>query len=213
MIHRGRYGATGPVHEAQIGTIHVLTREDLPLLAERRNEPPKTIQQLRDSHHLVARLLAAGVRPDSEVARRSGYSLGRIGMLKLDPTFVELVEHYRKEVSEAFREGVDDYAQLATHNMLTAERMLADKLAKLDEQDESLPVRDLIAISRDAADRFGYGKKSTRDLNVNVDFAQQLEKARARVENARVINAVPVASPPLAPPAQQALPLRRKLSQ
>lgn len=200
MLHRGRH-MNGSVATAEIGEVEVLTREDLAILFEQRTQTQGPIARLRDPHHMLARLIASGLKPNSEIARRSGYSVNRISMFMKDPTFVELVEHYRKEVTKEFLEGIDEYATLATSNMLKAERMLAEKLEALEENDETLPVRDLIAISRDAADRFGYGKKSTKDLNVNLDFASQLEKTIARSTSARrTIEHQPmkVVSPPLA---------------
>lgn len=172
------------------GPIRELTRDDMDQLKIKR--VVDVAKRFRDPHHRVARLIAAGLRP-YEVAKKSGYSYGRIRTLTADPTFMELVASYRADVQEAFVESVDDYYELATSNMLKAERQLAEKLDEADEQGELLPTRDLIAISRDAADRFGYGKKQT-NLNVNVDFAAKLESARQR--SGRVIDAV--ANPPLA---------------
>jgi len=59
--------------------------------------------------------------------------------------------------------------------------MVADRLADQEEDPDAkpIPLRDLMAISRDAADRFGYGKHTTQ-TNVNVDFAAQLERAIRR---------------------------------
>ncbi len=78
-----------------------------------------------------------------------------------------------------FVKNADAFYEVATSNMLKAEVMLADKLEAAEEEGTHLPTRDLIAISRDAADRFGYGKRQT-NLNVNADFASLLEKAIQR---------------------------------
>ena len=63
--------------------------------------------------------------------------------------------------------------------MTKAERQISDRLDEADETGESLPIRDLVAVSRDAADRLGLGKKSTV-TNLNVDFAAKLEAAIGR---------------------------------
>lgn len=179
-LHRGR--THKPI---QITAVRELTREDLAVLRNGRSTP--AIQRLRDPHHHLARLLATGLRP-AEAASRTGYSLARLYVLNADPTFQDLVASYRKDVNAAYIESQDDYYRLATSNMVKAERQLAEKLEKADEEGELLPTRDLIAISRDAADRFGYGKKTT-NLNVNVDFAAKLEAAvkRSRGEARPVI--------------------------
>lgn len=157
-------------------SVRELTRDDLELLRPARTTP--VVAKLRDPHHRLARLIASGLRI-GEVVARSGYSYGRLAVLQNDPAFKELVAHYRNVVTEEFKESIDDYYDLAASNMLKAERQIAEKLEEADEAGELLPTKDLLAISRDAADRFGYGKKST-NVNVNVDFASQLEKAIAR---------------------------------
>ena len=90
----------------------------------------------------------------------------------------ELVANYRAKVDEEFVEGADAFFTLATQNMIAAERHIADAIAEAEDAGELIPIRTALAISRDAADRFGYGKK-TQNLNINVDFAAQLERAIA----------------------------------
>lgn len=172
MLHRGRLPAKSP----DILGIRELTREDLACLREARTT--SAVSKLRDPHHRLARLIASGLKVN-EAAVRAGFSAARAYVLHIDPTFQNLVAEYRKDVQTAFVAGQDDYYSTATSNMLKAERQLAERLDAADEAGELLPVRDLIAISRDAADRFGYGKKTT-NLNVNVDFAAKLEAARKR---------------------------------
>lgn len=164
--------ASGSVAKDRVITeVTELTREDLKELKGSREIV--TLDRFRDPHHRLARLIASGLR-NGELVRQSGYSYNRIGSLMPDPAFQNLIQHYRDMVDEAFVGGVDAYHELATANMLKAERMLAEKLDEADENNTLLPTRDLIAISRDAADRFGYGKKQT-NTNINVDFAAILE--------------------------------------
>lgn len=198
----------------EILAIRSLVRDDLEVLREPRAK--NTVAKLRDPHHRVARLIASGLRR-GEVVARSGYSYQRVFLLEADPSFQELVAQYRKEVTQAWLDGVDDFYELATSNMLKAERQIAEKLEEADEKGELLPTRDLIAISRDAADRFGYGKKST-NLNVNVDFAAKLEQAIKRsgkvIESAAVLPSrvpqQPVAALAPSPPMEQPQPFRRR---
>src|SRR5512146_119446 len=160
-----------------IGQPRPLVAQDLERLREPRYVA-STPQTLRDSHHMIARLAAMGLRK-FQIAERTGYSYVRVQALLESPAMDELVAKYRAKVDEEFVEGADAYFSLATQNMLAAERHIADAIAEADEKGELIPIRTALAISRDAADRFGYGKK-TQNLNINVDFAAQLEKAIAR---------------------------------
>lgn len=155
-----------------------LSRDELALLKERRSTPTNVPQRLRDSHHRIARLAASGLRV-GPIASRVGMSYNRVATLLNSPAMAELIARYREKVDEAWKESEDEFYAVATSNMLKAERQIADRLDEADEEGETLPVRELVAISRDAADRFGYGKKQT-NVNLNVDFAAQLERAIAR---------------------------------
>lgn len=152
-----------------------------PLVAsdlERLKDPrwvASTPQRIRDSHHMIARLSAAGLRP-FQVALKTGYSDVRVVQLLASPAMQELVARYREKVDQSFMENVDEFFQAATSNMLLSERMIADQLAAADESGELPSLRTLDAISQGRADRFGYGKK-TQQTNINVDFAAALEKA------------------------------------
>jgi hypothetical protein len=180
--------------QPEISGIRVLARADLSVLLEKR--PQTLLKSLSDGHHRVARAVAAGLS-NLDVAAITGRTATRIAMLKQDPAFIELVAHYRGIVTSDYVTSVDSYMEVATSNMLKAETMLGDKLDEAQDSGETLPTRDLIAISRDAADRFGYGKMQ-KNLNVNVDFASQLEAARKRSSQSR---AQPPRAAPETPPA------------
>lgn len=176
-----------------LGEPRPLTREDLALLKEKRPDKP-IIQRLRDPHHKLARLLAMGVK-NAEAGAIAGYSIARVMTLQNDPAFKQLIEEYRGIVTESWKEQVDEYMSLAVSNMVKSERQIAEHLDRADEEGELLPLSKLDTISQGRMDRFGYGKKQT-NLNVNVDFAAQLEKARQR--SGKQIEARP--NPPLAAP-------------
>ncbi len=160
------------------GNPREITRADAAVLEDKRPTKYASVMKFRDSHHNVARMFAAGLRMP-EIAERTGYGIQRIYTLARDPAFMELVAQKRVTVETAFAKEQESYAAYAMSNMLKAERMIADKLDAADEEGETLPTRELIAISRDAADRFGYGKKQT-NVNVNIDFAARLEAAIKR---------------------------------
>lgn len=176
FVRRGRI----ITKQRTLGPPRPLTKEDLALLTEKRDTDSKpVVQRFRDSHHMVARLFAMGLRP-SQISQRVGYSINRLATFQKNPAFDALVQHYRELVNEAYKEEADSFMEMATSNMRKAERILADRLdASEDEDGDQLSVPQLVAITSDRMDRFGYGKHST-NLNVNVDFASRLEKARAR---------------------------------
>lgn len=155
-----------------------LTPEHMLALRD-RSAAAGRLQRLRDSHHNVCRLAALGLST-ADIAARTGYSTARISqLLNNNPAIQDQIARYRGEVNASWRESVGEYASLGTSNMMKAERQIADRLDMADEADDPLPIRELIAIARDAADRFGYGKRTT-NLNINVDFAARLEAARLR---------------------------------
>ena len=201
VLQRGHIRAKTP----EVSDFRALTRAVLSLLAEKR--PAVTLQTLRDSHHRIARAVATGLRND-EIALACGISQNRVSVLKKDPAFNELVAHYRGIVTAEFIRTTDHFMEVATANMLKAAVMIGDKLDDALDKGEFLPTRDLIAIHDTGADRFGYGKMQ-KNLNVNVDFASQLEQARRRSAQARDITPGPspslipasVSSPPRSAPA------------
>lgn len=162
--------------------LHYFVRElcsaDIALLEVHRHAPAVPhVQRLRDSHHRLARLLAAG-KKNVDAAAMSGYSLGRIQQLRDDPAFADLVEVYRKEINEDFNE----YADLATANLVRGEMLIADALEHAMDKDEPLTLselRPIVDIVEGRQDRFGFPKQ-TVNHNVSHDFAGKLEAARKR---------------------------------
>ena len=175
-----------PARLREVVAVRPLVKADLARLHEPRRGTPQ-IKKLRESHHHLARLFASGLRI-KEVAERTGYSYTRVQSIQASPAFKQLVAEYREMVDRTWLEGLDDYYALGTANMVRAELQIADRLGEAEDAGETLPIRDLIAISRDAADRFGYGKRQT-NMNVNADFASLLEKAIAR--SGKTIDEVP----------------------
>ena len=165
MLHRGKIA-----RDREVKAVRELVREDLEVLRPPR--PAPTIERFRDSHHWVARLLAAG-KTVTEVAADTGYSMNRVMQLKQVPAFQNLVAEYRKVVDDEYKGVILDYFSLKLANRLKAERQISEKLDKSDEENELLPTRELIAISRE--------QDRSTNIQVNVgDFAQQLDRAMLR---------------------------------
>jgi hypothetical protein len=190
----------------EISAIRELTREDLTLLAEVR---PKTqLQSLRDNHHRVARAVASGV-DNATSARLCGITIARVSQLRQDPAFNDLVAHYRAMLTADWTEAQDTVTEFLGSVRTKSLAMLEDKLCAAADNNEFLPTRELVAMAELGLDRTGYGKVN-KNINVNVDFAAQLEAARNRSSRARDItpvvrtvgHSVPPSSP-LAPVLEQ----------
>lgn len=166
------------------GQVRTLVEADL----ERLREPSARdrLTRIRDSHHNIARLMASGLKL-WEVASRTGFSVTRLSVLSRDPSIIELVAHYRNLITEDWREEQDSITADNLAALRVSSRMIRDQLEDADETGEQVPLKTLLAIKADAADRFGYAKK-THQTNVNVDFAKLLEEARARSNRTKEIN-------------------------
>ena len=180
-LHRGRLA-----HEPKVALVQPLTREDLLRLKQPRPAQGRP-RLMRDAHHRLARLVAAGARSD-EILRQTGYSTSRFSNLTRDPAFQELVARYREKVDEAWLRGVDEFYETSTSNMLRAERMIEEHLDEADESGDRIALKTLMGLTADRADRFGYGKKSTQ-RNENLDFAAMMEQIARASGKSNVIDA------------------------
>jgi len=142
---------------------------------------------MRETHHRLARMVAAGFR-NEEILRLTGFSSTRLLQLRRDPAFCELVAAYKDKVDEAYVRGVDEFWETSTSNMLRAERKIEDRLDEDDEGAEKISLKDLMALTSDRADRFGYSKKIV-NRNENLDFAKMMEQVARASGRSNVIDA------------------------
>lgn len=154
----------------QADILRPLTEEDLVKVSVDVGKPlpVKTLQELKQSHHMLARVMASGVyRGDAEVATITGFSVQRITMLKNDPAFAELLAYYSDMEEEQHT--------LATANMHTRLAALGfDAIEtlhnKLHDEPDSFNVKTLLAIVEAISDRTGHGKTSTVNTNVSLSL-------------------------------------------
>lgn len=190
-------GPGRPAKRPSVDAVRELTREEVRLIP--RSRTPAVIQ-LRDTHHMVARLFALGLRPN-EVASRTGYGIARISGLRNDPAMQELIASYRDAVDESWKATADEYFQTASEVRITSMRLIKDRLDEAEPGD--IPLNQLVAIHADTADRTGYPKRK-ESVNLNVDFAARLEQAVQRSSAAqKTIDITPVPAPNPSPVAQQ----------
>lgn len=127
----------------------------------------------------MARMLASGATP-GQVAMAMGFTTARVWQLKQDPTFCDLVEHYRLEVEATFVGFAQSLAGVAEDAVETLRE-------RLEVDPESFDNSELMAITRMGADRTGHGPSRSENLNVNVNFGDRLEEARKRAKEAQAI--------------------------
>jgi hypothetical protein len=114
-----------------------------------------------------------------EIVRRTGFTPRRLNILLNDPTFMELIEHYRRPHVEKLKEEIAD----AYTNMGTAFngylRHVIQYLEDHDEADETVPLNHSMKVVSDLGDRIGFSKHTIK-TNLNVDFATALDRAIER---------------------------------
>lgn len=119
-------GGRRQAEDISISVVRSLTPEDVPALQAKHatGGPGQKVIALRHSHHQTARLLAEGLE-NAEVSLITGYHPNYIsGVLKNDPAFCELVEHYESQTKIRFVDLV--------------ERLRASGLSALDELNRRL---------------------------------------------------------------------------
>lgn len=185
-LHRGKL-ATNP----KILTVRPLTRDDLACLSDKR--PTQGVAKaFRHHHHRIARMAAMGLRPH-EIQAQAGISSTRWVQLQGDPAFQELVAQNRAKVDIGFVDAATELYTAVAANTINAELLVAERLELALEGEADIPLKILLAISRDGADRVGLPKmKIAQNTNVNLDFAAMLEAAAKRSGRSNVIDAVPM---------------------
>lgn len=133
-----------------------------------------SIQQLKHSHHNLARLLAEGVS-GAECSLITGYSPSRISILKHDPAFAELLVYYAEQQKEIF---VNVHERLATVGL----DALQELQRRLEEDGESFSTKELLDTLGVTMDRAGYGPKSTVTHNLGGGMAEILDIVKKEVD-------------------------------
>lgn len=133
--------------------------------------------RIRTRHHLLAQLLAEG-RGNAEAGLLTGYSASRISILKADPAFVELIEHYRTQVEAKY---VSVHERLACLGLNAIEELQE----RLEEDAEGFSKRELMDVAALALDRAGYGPKTTVNHSgtvgiVNADLLRDIKAELGR---------------------------------
>lgn len=160
--------------------VRELDEADLGAVGVEKGVQSNPLKRLSDRHHTLAKNLAGGM-PVGEAAVFSGYTISRVSILQADPAFQELLEFYRGQVGEYYRDMHQRLAGLS----LDAAEILADRL---EESPEEVSIGQLMELTKMGADRTGFGPQtSSTNLNVNIDLATRLQAARERVAQRKTI--------------------------
>jgi hypothetical protein len=143
------------------------------------------IERFRFSHHSVAMMFAAGLTIQ-EIVKRTGFTQRRLVLLLDDPTFCELIEHYRKPYQEKLREAIPSAMEDMDFVRAGTVRQMRDHIERADDEGELLPIPLLVKMHSEMADRTGYSKHTLKTV-VSIDFATALERAIERSGKGEVI--------------------------
>lgn len=167
----------GPGRQAkalEVAYVRDLTIADLHMAAT-VVQTAKPLAKIRDSHHALARCLSTGMG-EGEASLVTGYSPGRISVLKADPQFQELLAFYRSQAVDIvadFRRRMADLGMDA----------LAELRDRMEDDPDSFSPGLLKEIVRDMADRTGHAPQRgpTSVTQVNIGLSDRMAKARERV--------------------------------
>lgn len=132
-----------------------------------------TVKRLRDSHHTLARLLAAGLSGE-QASVQTGYSQSRISVLRNDPTFQNLVAFYRHSRDEA-------RADLEARYLLIANDYAQHIHEAVLDEPEEIPIMQALEVFKAMADRGGMAPVA-RSINksITMNIGDRLDAARRR---------------------------------
>ncbi len=153
------------------------------------SERKPALQRIKERHRLLAKFVAAGLTRN-EVAARMDMCPERVGQLMLDPAMQNLIVSMRNNPHVMEMTGMDEIAtlrSLSVQNAMRAALALQDNLNYYEDADERMPVSAAAKIFELSADRIGFGRHAT-NINVNVDFAAQLDRAIDRSKAVRTIS-------------------------
>lgn len=156
-----------------------LTMEDV--LAPRSVGTPtgNPLMRIAERHRALARGIAGGLTT-SEAAAVFNYSAGTVSNLMQDPAFKNLIQFYRRAEDEVFRSTQERLADVTNSALDLIEEKLEDP-----EERKKIPITQALAIATAGADRTGNGpQSSTVAVNVNVDLANRMKRAREQAMDA-----------------------------
>lgn len=174
-------------NRVEISGIRELVREDIKHLDQPR-PASRQLKAIRDWHHRIARAIGAGLT-NTEIAIMYSMSPGRVSNLRNDPAVRELAASYQSDNDVEYFRAMDPIIDYLGSIRTKSLAMIEDKIEDARERNEFLPSRDLATFAELGLDRTGYGKIN-KNININADYAAELEGARSRIDRARDITPI-----------------------
>jgi len=156
--------------------MEILSAEPIPVT---RGRPKGAVAQIRERHHLRARLVAEG-RSYAQVGRLLGMTGAGVKAWAENPANAELIAQYAEDAKAGQATFLAESSERLNHNALLA---LDELNRRLRDDPGGLSTKDLLALAADANDRTGLGRMETR-LNVNADLGTRLDRAIERAKEA-----------------------------
>ena len=169
-----------PAKEISVGAIRPLEAEDLVIGESVRRtvtlptSTPPELLKLRTRHHLIAQLLAIGMKP-KDVALKTGYSVSRISILQLDPAFKELLANYTSEQENLTVDVKERLRHLSMDSIDVIQQ-------RFDENPEQFTNKELFDLAELTLDRTGHGKTATvqHEYGISQETAALFKQNRTR---------------------------------
>lgn len=117
-------------------------------------DDPKDLKRVREKHHSVARLIAAGTT-QRLTATITGYSESYLSILLNNPAMQELVDYYRIQRGNA----VEVVAEKLRAGAMGAVERLVDKM-----EADQLDANALLGLAKLGLDRSGHGPRNTTEV-------------------------------------------------
>ena len=168
-------GGSGAKAALELTYVRDLVPADLATLSQPKASTPIPIAQLRETHHMLARLIAEG-RNGVECSAITGYSQSRVSILKSDPAFQELVSFYKEGVSQQYS---DMHSRLATLGTIAAE-VLQERILDTPETFSHRELREVMdscmAHVGPAAKVAAQQGAQSQAVNLNIQFVEPTSK-------------------------------------
>ena len=133
-----------------------ITEEDLLSIAGERGIKPPAVVKLRATHHMLARLLATGMKP-GEAAIAAGLSPSRVSILQSDPAFMDLIAVYQQQKDIIVVDVMQRVAEVTT---LAVEEMKE----RLLEAPTEIGTGQLLDIAEMGLDRLGHSPVQKHEI-------------------------------------------------
>lgn len=157
-----------------VKSVRPMEKSDIETLRQLSARP--RLQNIRDVHHTIARLIVSGLTL-TDIAAEVGYTISRVSIIKNSPAMEELISRYRGQVDESWRRQFDADQEAMTSVRRKSLRIIEDYL---DDHDENpVPIAAALKAYDTTADRSGFHRMSATK-NININFAASLEEAISR---------------------------------